>query len=209
MSNLVLNFNVSGEHVFKINAGMTYEIISAEEEFARIFHDIERFSLPVYHDIVFAIIAFARDDKSLCAQYVAKVSAQLRPILNSYYNRVHDRKIPRSIWLSHVQGFFAWGAGHVDESSGKWNEFDGLSGNQVLLFQVLDAFLGIEQYLSPRDQERNVPIRQREFCKAIETHSFRRKLGVPPRDDDEARILAEFEEILKRLRVRAFDFFPA
>jgi hypothetical protein len=29
--------------------------------------------------------------------------------------------------------------------------YDGLSGNQVLLLQALDTFLGIEQYLSQKD----------------------------------------------------------
>lgn len=202
MSNLVLNFDIDagGEHVFQINTGMPEIVTSAEEQFARIFFEVERLALPVYHDIVLSILTFARNDKASCARHMASISAQLRPILNTYYDRAHDKVISLSVWLSHVQGFYAWGAGRLNDQTGEWDKFDGLSGNQVLLFPVLDAFLGIEQYLSPRDQERNVPIRQRVFCRAIEKHSFRRKVESP-NDEDEARILHEFNEIIKRLRV--------
>ncbi|KAK7747507.1 hypothetical protein SLS53_001762 [Cytospora paraplurivora] len=203
MSNLVLNFDseVGGEHVFKINTGMPVSITSAEEHFARIFFDIERLALPIYHDIVQAITTFARNDKASCAWHVASISAHLRPALNTYYERVHDKAIPISIWLSRVQGFFAWGAGRTNSSTGEWERFDGLSGNQILLFQVLDAFLGMEPYLSAQDLERTVPLRQRAFCKAVEKYSFRGKLNSPPNDDNEMQILRELDEIIKRLRV--------
>lgn len=210
MSNLVLNFDseVGGEQVFKINTGMPVSITSAEEHFARIFFDIEQLALPIYNDVVQAIIAFARDDKACCARHMATISAQLRPALDSYYNRVHDKTIPLSIWLSRVQGFFAWGAGRIDDTTGEWEKFDGLSGNQILLFQVLDAFLGMEQYLSARDQERNVPLRQRAFCKAVEKYSFRGKLNSP-NDEIEMQILREFDAIIKRLRVRLITMLPS
>lgn len=207
MSNLVLNFDTDagGEHVLKINTGMPEMITSAEEQFSRIFYEMERLSLLIYHDIVFAIISFARNDKASCARHMAGISTRLRPIFNAYYGRTHNNVIPLSVWLSHVQGFFAWGAGRRDARSGEWDKFDGLSGNQVLIFQVLDAFLGIDQYLSPRDMERNVPLRQRVFCKAVEKHSFRGKI-TSPKDEDEARILREFDEIIKRLRVSLADY---
>lgn len=214
MSNLVLNFDDQlgagggggqARHMLKINTGMPGAIVSAEEQFARIFYEVEQMALPVYKDIALAIIAWSRGDKAACAGRVAGISAQLRPILNSYYERLHDRVIPLSIWLSHVQGFFAWGAGRVDDASGEWDKFDGLSGNQILFFQVLDAFLGMEQYLSPRDQERNIPIRQRAFCKAVEKHSFRGELEGS-QDEGDQQILREFHEILKRLRASFIQF---
>lgn len=210
MSNLVLNFDdqLGGQHILKINTGMPDVITSAEEQFARIFYEVEQLALPVYYDIVLAIITFSRGDKAACACHVSSISTQLRHILNSYYERVHDTVIPLSVWLSHVQGFYAWGAGHQDDASGEWNKFDGLSGNQVLFFQVLDAFLGIEQYLSPRDQERNVPIRQRVFCKAVEKHSFRRQLDSSE-DESDAPILREIDEIIKRLRASAIKYPPS
>lgn len=40
-SNLVLNFDVKGRYVFKINTGMSRMVLLAEEAFARIFYDVE------------------------------------------------------------------------------------------------------------------------------------------------------------------------
>ncbi|KAI1082078.1 hypothetical protein F5B20DRAFT_588167 [Whalleya microplaca] len=200
MSNLVLNFDISGKHVYKINTGMSESITSGEEAFGRIFYDVEMLGLPVYHDMVLALMAFARGDKSMCIKYMARITAQLRPLLNSYYDRMHDQRISLKIWLSYVQGFFAWGAGFKD-ASGEFVKFDGLSGNQVLLFQCLDAFLGLEPYLSEQDQERNMPSRQRALCRAFEKYSFRAKLSKTPKDEAEAQIIKEFDNIIKRIRL--------
>lgn len=154
-SNLVLNFDLDGSHVFKANQGMTGRIEFAEKAFARIFHETEVRALPVYHDIVMASISWARNDKAACANYVSRIDLSMRNVLNKYFDTMHDGKIPRTVWLSRVQGFFAWGVGSKDEN-GEWVKFDGLSGNQVLLFQAMDAFLGLEPYLSERDQDRPV-----------------------------------------------------
>jgi hypothetical protein len=82
------------------------------------------------------------------------------------------------------------------------DRFDGLGGNQVPLLQALDALLGIEQYLSPRDMERNVPRRQRDLCYALRKHSLRRALGEMNKEDkDVVAALQNFNEILKRLGV--------
>lgn len=208
MSNLVLNFDdqVGEEHILKINTGMPESIVSAEAKFVRVFYEVERLGLSVYHDIVLAIITHSHGDKVACARHVSSISAQLRPVFGSFYDAFHDKAIPLSIWLSRVQGFFAWGAGHMDGVTGEWHKFDGLSGNQVFLFQVLDAFLGLEQYLSPRDQERNVPMRQRAFCKAVEKHSFRALLDES-QDKHDVHIRREFDAIIKRLRVKNPIFF--
>jgi hypothetical protein len=150
--------------------------------------------------MVLAIISFAHGDKSGCLKHVTNITVQLRPLLSSYYDHLHDKSVARSVWLSHVQGFFAWGIGHVDGESQEWIQFDGLSGNQVLLFQALDAFLGLEPYLSRQVQERNVPKMQRTLCEAFRKHSFRDQLDGPL-DGIEAKIAQEFTEIVKRLRV--------
>lgn len=157
--------------------------------------------------MILAILSFSREDKASCARHMARITTQLRPLLSSYYDSMHDKKIAQSAWLSHVQGFYAWGVGYFDDISREWVKFDGLSGNQVLLFQALDAFIGIEPYLSIRDQERNMPIRQRVFCRSLEKHSFRTKLSGNPNDGAEAEIAREFEEIIKRLRVSIY-YFP-
>ena len=162
-------------------------------------------ALPIYYDMVQAVISYENDDRAACAGHVANITAQLRPLLGAYYDRLHDKVIARSAWLSHVQGFFAWGAGYEDELTGEWVKFDGLSGNQVLLFQALDAFLGLPPYLSREDKLRNVPARQRQFCDVMEKYSFRRHLEEPTTakevTGDDAALLEEFGKILKHLRV--------
>lgn len=40
-SNLVLNFDTNGEHIYKINTGMSELVLSGEEAFGRIFYDVE------------------------------------------------------------------------------------------------------------------------------------------------------------------------
>ena len=180
---------------------MSNLVMSGEEAFARIFYDVEMLGVPVYHDMVLAIVTFARGDKAACAKHIANITSQLRLVLGSYFDNMHEKMIARSVWLSRVQGFYAWGIGYYDEENDDWVKFDGLSGNQVLLFQALDAFLGIEQYLSPRDQERNVPARQRALCHMLAKHSFRRMLSEDTDDENEIQIISNLNEIVKRLRV--------
>ncbi|KAK0718467.1 hypothetical protein B0T26DRAFT_741428 [Lasiosphaeria miniovina] len=198
MSNIVLNFSPEGEYTHKINTGLSATVLGSEEEFARICNEMEALAVPVYHAVIRAVIAFSRGDKDDCLARMQQITARLRPLLSTYYDRVHDGKIARAEWLSRVQGFYAWGAGREDASTGEWTTFDGLSGNQVLLFQVLDAFLGLDVYLSKEVQERNVPVLQREFCAAVARHTFRHALGEEGVD---GLIRGEFAEIVKRLRL--------
>ena len=132
---------------------------------------------------------------------MGRIARQLRPLLDRYYDRLHDGAIARSALLSHVQGFFAWGTGYTDKATSEWVKFDGLSGNQILLFQALDAFLGIEPYLSAEDLRRNVPVRQRELSDVLQKHSFRHRLDRLTGGESDARILREVDGILKHLRV--------
>jgi hypothetical protein len=198
MSNLILNFSLSEEYIFKINTGLPTVVTSSEEEFARVAREMEALAVPVYRHVVRAVLAWARGDLPACLAHMRGVTGQLRPALASYYNRVHDAHIARSVWLSNVQGFYAWAAGREDPKTGQWVTFDGLSGNQVLLFQVLDAFIGIEPYLTREVLERNVPVLQRELCAAVARHSFRHKLGE---EGIEGQIREEFADIVKKLRV--------
>ncbi|KAK3988821.1 hypothetical protein QBC44DRAFT_96995 [Cladorrhinum sp. PSN332] len=199
-SNLVLNFSPSGEYIYKINTGLSQDVTSSEEEFAKIFYEVEALAVPVYHAMVRSIISFARDEKLACLGYVKEITAQLRPLLSAYYDRVHDSKIRRDVWLSHVQGFYAWGmtGEERDVESQEKIRFDGLSGNQVLLFQALDAFLGLEPYLTREVQDRNVPGLQRGFCDSLGRHCFRGKLKDEGVDGEISR---EMGEVVKRLRV--------
>ncbi|KFA81405.1 hypothetical protein S40288_11738 [Stachybotrys chartarum IBT 40288] len=195
-SNLLLNFDLTGRYVYRINTGVSQVVTSAEDAFARIFYQVEMLAVAIYRDMVLAIVAFEQGDKVACASHVSAMADQLRIVLRTYYDNMHDQKIPLSVWMSHIQGFYAWSAGHLDAESNEWVIFDGLSGNQVLLFQVLDAFLGLQPYLPARDRDRNIPARQRVLCKAIERHSFRGRL-----DTAEFEIAEHFNSIARQLRV--------
>ncbi|KFA49966.1 hypothetical protein S40293_10482 [Stachybotrys chartarum IBT 40293] len=197
---LMINFDNKGEQVYKINTGLEPHVLAAEDTFVRMFHDIEVLAVPIYHEMLHAIVAFARNDKVACAKHMAGVTAALRPILGNYYNNLHDQKIPLKVWLSHVQGFFAWNAGYVDPETNEHVIYDGISGNQILVFQCLDAFLGYDAYLSKLDQDRNLPARQRALVRALEKHSFRKFLHEAPQDEAEEQIQKEFAEIVRRLR---------
>lgn len=151
--------------------------------------------------MVRAIVAWSEGDRRACIHHLGKIQEQLRPLLSIYYERMHDQKISRSVWLSHVQGFLAWGAGYRDEETGELVKFDGLSGNQILLFQAMDAFLGIESYLSKENLEQNVPFRQREFCRLLRKYSIRDQLEKMDEDGDVLEIVGGFDKIVKRLRV--------
>jgi hypothetical protein len=97
--------------------------------------------------------------------------------------------------MSYVQGMEAWAAGKM--INGEYVEYDGLSGNHILFFQVIDAFLGIDRYLSARDFVRYIPTRQRNLCNTMRKHSFRRRLK-PERD---AEMLEAFMTIVNQLKV--------
>lgn len=145
-----------------------------------------------------ALIAFETGKKAACFDHLDRIQTQLRSALSIYYDRLHDQKVARSVWVSQVQGFLGWAAGCKDEQTGEIVKFDGLSGNQMLLFQALDAFLGMESYLSAEDLERNVSLRQRKFCRVLRKHSIRERLDS---EDNAADILDGFDKIVKRLMV--------
>jgi hypothetical protein len=65
--------------------------------------------------MVLAAITFAHGDKTTCLKHMSRISIHLRPVLSSYYDSMHDKVIALSAWLSRIQGFYAWGAGYVDE----------------------------------------------------------------------------------------------
>ncbi|KAK1918933.1 hypothetical protein P3342_001062 [Pyrenophora teres f. teres] len=199
--NQLLNFDNGGTYIHRINTGMAPQVLAGEEAFSRIFYDLERLSLPVYHDVVYAIITMNQGDTAACAGHVASITSQMQGVIGTYTNNMHDKIIAQSIWLSRIQGFFAWGAGQYSAETDEWEKYDGLSGNQLLLFQAMDAFLGIEQYLSHQELELNVPRRQRELCHALRKHSFRETLNKMEDDGHVTEILRSFDMILKQLRL--------
>ncbi|KAJ4393035.1 hypothetical protein N0V93_002241 [Gnomoniopsis smithogilvyi] len=203
-SNVVHNFDVNGRYVYKVNEGFP-DVVPSEEAFMRIMREVEAHALPLYHHVVLAIIAFSQRNAAACALHMSHITRDLEPLLSQYYSRMHNKSIARAFWLSYVQGIHAWGLTYVDAASDSEEriKYNGLSGNQLLAFQLLDAFLGIEPYLSKTDRERTMPLRQRRLCQAIETHCFRYRLHELGNGDSEAEkaIQIEFSEIVKRLRM--------
>ncbi|KAJ4154926.1 hypothetical protein LMH87_000197 [Akanthomyces muscarius] len=144
MSSPILNFDDGGQHVFKANYGLSEKIVSSEEELARIFRDVEESALLIYQDMIRALVAFDTGRKAACIDHLNRIQIHLRSALSVYYDRLHDQKVARSVWVSHVQGFLGWAAVYQHEQTGEIVKFDGLSGNQMLLFRALDAFLGMD-----------------------------------------------------------------
>jgi hypothetical protein len=144
--------------------------------------------------MISAVVAFAENDRASCLDFLHSISSRLRGILGCYFDNMNDSQVSRTVWMSYVQGVEAWAAGRM--ISGEYVEYDGLSGNHVLFFQVIDAFLGMDRYLSARDFVRYVPARQRNLCNAMRKHSFCRQLD-PERD---AEIMDAFVTIVNQLK---------
>jgi hypothetical protein len=81
---------------------------------------------------------------------------------------------------------------------GEFVKFDGLSGNHVLVFQAIDAFLGLDQYLSEENMVRYIPVNQRKFCMALKKSCFRHCLED---EMDDILLKKEFSKIVKHMRV--------
>lgn len=114
----------------------------------------------------------------------------MRDALLVFYENLTKERVSHSIWLSYIQGFQGWGIGRV--INGEYVKFDGLSGNHVLFFQALDAFLGIEPYLTDENMKRYIPVNQRRLSAAFRKHSFRNQLNGPgdePIQDEVAKIV--------------------
>ncbi|KAI0395602.1 hypothetical protein F5Y17DRAFT_456843 [Xylariaceae sp. FL0594] len=195
-SNVLLNFDSSGHRVYQINPGMSELIQSWEDVFFRMFLDVEVKAYPLYYHMVCAIVKFDAGDKKACLAHVRLVSEGLRELLLTFYNNLRGNRVARSVWLSYIQGFQAWGIGRMVD--GQFVRYDGLSGNHVLVFQAVDAFLGMERYLSDEDMDRYIPVNQRDFALSLKKHTPRHRL----RDTDAADVAIrdEMTAIVKRMK---------
>ncbi|KAG8209225.1 15-hydroxyprostaglandin dehydrogenase (NAD(+)) protein [Trichophyton interdigitale] len=171
-ANILLNINKRGERVYKINASMPKLIRSSEETFFRIFLDIEVSAFPIYYEIVCAIISYEDNNRTTCSNYLESISFRLRHLLRMFFENLVEPRVSQSVWLSYVQGFQAWGVGSM--VNGELVRYDGLSGNQALIFRALDAFLGMDRYLSDEQSNRYIPVNQRKICHSLRKHSFRK-----------------------------------
>ncbi|EEP76193.1 predicted protein [Uncinocarpus reesii 1704] len=192
-SNVLLNFDVNGERIYKINVGLSEVIRSSEDVFFKMFYDLEVMAFPIYYDMVRAIISFEEKDKASCVRYLRHLNAMLRELLLIFYHNLNDSRVSRSVWLSHIQGFQGWGVGKTVD--GEFVKYDGLSGNHVLAFQAIDSFLGMEPYLPEENLLRYIPANQRALCLMFKKCSFRPRL-----EEKDTQIKDEISKIAKQLR---------
>ncbi|KAL8998274.1 MAG: hypothetical protein Q9188_006139 [Gyalolechia gomerana] len=200
-ANVLHNFNEQGERVYKINVGMSDVITSSEETFFRMFYDLEVLAFPIYYDMVVANICFQKSDKEMCLRRLESITFRVRHLLMIFYQNLTESRVSHSVWLSYVQGFQGWGVGRMID--GEYVKYDGLSGNHVLFFQALDAFLGMDRYLSDQNMERYVPLNQRKLCISLKKNCFRNKLD----GEKGGAIEKEIRKIVNSLKVKFHSVF--
>ncbi|KAB8300501.1 hypothetical protein EYC80_000666 [Monilinia laxa] len=175
---------------------MSDVIQSSEEVFFRMFYDLEVAALPIYHSMILSIHSYPTS-RTTTLHHLRTLTTQLRPLLQIFYTNLTPHHISPTIWLSYIQGFQGWGVGKHDPQTGAYTKYDGLSGNHVLVFQALDAFLGMDRYLTDENTRRCMPVRQRELCEALRRWSF---VGRAKREG-EADIVGEVEGVVRLLKV--------
>lgn len=130
-----------------------------------------------------------------CLKYLESIGFRLRRLLRLFFENLIESRVSHSVWLSYVQGFQAWGVGRI--VNGEVVKYDGLSGNQVLIFRALDAFLDMGSYLSDEQSNRYIPVNQRKICHSLRKHSFRKSAQA----NGYIKIEYGFKNIVNHLRV--------
>ncbi|QSZ32491.1 hypothetical protein DSL72_002069 [Monilinia vaccinii-corymbosi] len=196
-SNYLCNFDERGQIAYPINLGMDELIQSAEYNFGHVFHHMEKEALPIYHMVTKAIQQYSNGDRAGTLQSLKEINMKLRIPLKVYYETIHESKVSRKVWLRYAQGFQGWAAGDIDPVTGEYTEYDGISGNQALLPQIIDTFLGLDRFLDEKSTQRYVPHLQRRFRETIAEHSFRKEAKRNGDDDIEN----EMDNIAKQMRI--------
>lgn len=140
--------------------------------------------------------------KSRCTEHLKAVNVQLRAAIRVYYEWIVESKIPTSIFVPYLQGFHGWAAGEMVD--GKYTEYDGVSGGHLVLFNMLDRFLGLETFLDQKSLLANyIPVRQGAFITAVERHAFRDQA----KQDGDIEVEAQLNSIVSQLRVCFLELF--
>ncbi|KAI1128158.1 hypothetical protein F5Y10DRAFT_277653 [Nemania abortiva] len=193
-SNVLMNFNPKGERMFSFSNSLSPTIQSAEEGFFRLLYDVDVMSFDILYDLVVAITSFKDANRQSCLGALQTINLNLRGLFTLFHRRMTEKNISRTVWLNFVQGFHAWSAGRM--VNGEFIQFDGVSGNQILVFQALDALLGMETYHSSDALKRHMSATQRGFCEAVRYHSFRSEL----KGTEDQAMIAEFEALVTQLK---------
>lgn len=196
-SNYLCNFDKKAQIVYPINPGMSEIIQSAEYHFGHVFPAIEEQALPIYHLVTKAMQQHSVGDRTGLLETLRQMNLEIRRPLKTYYETMVETKISRNVWMHYAQGFQGWAAGTIDPVTGEYTEYDGLSGNQLLFPQIVDAFLGLDRYLTEENTIRYMPKRQQIFRDVVREHSFRQAA----KDAGDLQIEEEMNNIVKQMRV--------
>ncbi|KAL6158632.1 hypothetical protein ACJQWK_04232 [Exserohilum turcicum] len=199
-SNVLHNFNDKGERAYKINQDVSEIVTATEDAFFRIFYDVEVMAYPMYQAMVGANIAFEQGNKVECLNHMRDINIQLRQLLKVFYQNLVESRVAKGVWLGYCQSFQAWGAGRMID--GEYVEFDGVSGSHNLCFMVIDAFLGMESYMTEQNMRRYIPHNQRAMIATFRKYSFFTKLQA----DKDKEISDEFCKIIQHLNVFSIPF---
>ncbi|KAJ5101980.1 hypothetical protein NUU61_004202 [Penicillium alfredii] len=194
-SNFHCNFDANEQLVYQVNSGMPEPVPSAEYHFAQSFRKTEKQSLPVYYHLVQSIISFDNGQIRDCNEHLRALNEYLRSAIRVYYNQTVSSKIPHSIFVPYLQGFHGWAAGDV--ADGHYTEYDGLSGGHLILFNLLDLFLGLNTFLPEEDFVKYVPARQREFLQSVKNHAFRARA----KEEGKVELEKQFNGIASQMRI--------
>lgn len=77
------------------------------------------------------------------------------------------------MFVAYIQGFHGWAAGEMID--GTYVEYDGVSGANLVMFVMLDYFLGLKPFLKEEDFPKYFSSTQRSFLAAIKSNTFRDK----------------------------------
>ncbi|KAF5879077.1 putative 15-hydroxyprostaglandin dehydrogenase (nad(+)) protein [Botrytis fragariae] len=135
---------------------MSDSIRSSKEVFFQMFYDLEIVAFSIYHEMVLSVLAYNSSSPSTCLPNLCTINKRLRDLFLVFYENLTKFRVSHSVWLSYVQGFQGWGVGKI--VNGEYVKYDGLSGNHVLFFQALDAFLIMDIYLTDENMERYIPL---------------------------------------------------
>lgn len=151
--------------------------------------------MPVYYHVVQSIVCFESRQFQQCAQHITEITPHLLSAFKIYYQYVTDSKISLSVFTAYIQGSHGWAAGEIID--GTYVEYDGTSGANMVMFVMLDYFLGLEPFLKEHDFPKYFSYSQRSFLASIKQHSFTDE----SKNTTDSKISEQFEKISKQLRV--------
>jgi hypothetical protein len=195
LTNFLFNHNDRKCPVYRLHLPFEPELMSTQFWFTHMFVETERRALSVYRDLVDCVCDFERGDRVRVLQQLVSIKEGVRTVAKVFLDNMTPEKINKHMWARYVQALHSYGTG-IDRD-GSYVEYDGVSGNQLPFFYLVDAFLGVEPFLSEKEMKLGMTKTQRALGAEITKRSFRRKLSLP----DDQEIEAHLADIAKQLRV--------